>query len=62
MGMQTTTLFKKRPLLDSVLEAIESEYKLSKNVSINKATIPFKGRLYLKQYMPLKPVKRGIKV
>ena len=62
MGMQTTTLFKKRPLLDSVLEAIKSEYKLSKNVSINKATIPFKGRLHLKQYMPLKPVKRGIKV
>ena len=24
--------------------------------------IPFKGRLSLKQYMPLKPVKRGIKV
>ena len=24
--------------------------------------IPFKGRLSMKQYMPLKPVKRGIKV
>ena len=24
--------------------------------------IPFKGRSSLKQYMPLKPVKRGIKV
>ena len=55
-------LFKVRPLLDSVVEAIKSEYRPSKNVSIDEAMIPFKGRLSLKQYMPLKPVKRGIKV
>ena len=40
----------------------DSEYRPSKNVSIDEAMIPFKGRLSLKQYMPLKPVKRGIKV
>lgn len=41
---------------------MESEYRPSKNVLIDDAMIPFKGRLSLKQYMPLKPVKRGIKV
>ena len=55
-------LFKARPILDSIVEAVKSEYRLSKNVSIDEAMIPFKGRLSLKQYMPLKPVKRGIKV
>ena len=31
-------------------------------VGIDKAMIPFKGRSSPKQYMPLKPVRRGIKV
>ena len=31
-------------------------------VSIDEAMIPFKGRLSMKQYFPLKPVKRGFKV
>ena len=55
-------LFKVRPLLDSVVDAIKSEYRPTKNVAVDEAMIPFKGRLSLKQYMPLKPVKRGIKV
>ena len=55
-------LFKGRPILDSIVEAVESEYRPSKTVSIDEAMIPFKGRLSLRQYMPLKPVKRGIKV
>ena len=55
-------LYKVRPLLDSVVSSIRSEYRPTKNVSINEAMIPFKGRLGIKQYMPLKPVKRGIKV
>ena len=33
-----------------------------KEVSIDEVMIPFKGRSSLKQYMPLKPVRRGIKV
>ena len=46
-------LFKVRPILDSIVEAMKSEYRPSKNVSIDEAMIPFKGRLSLKQYMPL---------
>ena len=45
-------LFKVRPLLDSVVEAIKSEYRPSKNVSIDEAMIPFKGRLFLNSTCP----------
>ena len=51
-------LFKVGPLLDSVVDAIKSEYRPTKNVAVDEAMIPFKGRLSLKQYVPLKPVKR----
>ena len=30
--------------------------------AIDEAMIPFQGRSMLKQYLPMKPVKRGIKV
>ena len=52
-------LFKVRPLLDSVVEAIKSEYRPSKNVSIDEAMIPFKGRLAFKQFFPPKTGKEG---
>ena len=35
---------------------------VGKHVSIDEAMIPFKGRSALKQYLPLKPIKRGFKV
>ena len=54
-------LYKVRQLLDSVVSSIRSEYRPTKNLSIDKAMIPFKGRLGIKQHMSLKPVKRGIK-
>ena len=34
----------------------------TQNQAIDEAMIPFKGRSGVKQYMPKKPVKRGIKV
>ena len=37
-------------------------YKPGRDVSVAEAMIPFKGRSSLKQYLPKKPVKRGIKV
>ena len=55
-------LVKVRPLLDAVVVSIKSEYFLSKCISIDEAIVPFKGRLGMKQYMPQKPTKRGIKV
>ena len=55
-------LGKVQPAIDSFQEAFQSVYNPSQNVSVDEAMIPFKGRSTLKQYMPLKPVKRGIKV
>ena len=37
-------------------------YNPHKDVSIDEAMIPFKGRSSMKQYMPKKPVKRGFKI
>ena len=37
-------------------------YNPSKQLAINEAMTKFQGRSSLKQYMPQKPIKRGIKV
>jgi hypothetical protein len=55
-------LGKIKPILERVRKVFRSVYCPPQNISIDEAMIPFKGRSTLKQYMPLKPVKRGIKV
>ena len=37
-------------------------YHPHKEVAVDKAMIKFTGRSSVKQYMPMKPIKRGIKV
>lgn len=44
-------LFKIQKLLDLFTPNFESEYTLHKEVTIDEAMIPFKGRLGFKQYM-----------
>ena len=53
---------KVQPLVDSLLEAFQSVYNPQRDTSVDEAMIRFKGKSTLKQYMPNKPVKRGIKV
>ena len=55
-------LGKVRPLIDHLSWKFETLYELSKNVAVDEAMIKFQGRSSLKQYMPKKPIKRGIKV
>ena len=55
-------LYKVRPLLDTLFETFRSSYGPSKHQSIDESMIRFKGRSFLKQFMPLKPIKRGFKV
>lgn len=55
-------LHKLRPLLDILNENIEKVYDPSSFVTVDESMIKFKGRSVLKQYMPLKPIKRGYKV
>ena len=55
-------LGKVRPIVETLAERVAAVYEPGKEVSIDEAMIPFKGRSCLKHYIPLKPVKRGIKV
>ena len=55
-------LQKVQPVITSVMEACMSTYNPSVNMSVDEAMISFKGRSSIKQYMPKKPTKRGIKV
>ena len=43
-------------------ERFATLYNPSRESAIDKAMVPYKGRSTLKQYMPKKPVRRGLKV
>jgi hypothetical protein len=55
-------LGKIEPIINRLTEQFELTYHLNEHLSIDEAMIPCKGRSSLKQYMPLKPIKRGFKV
>ena len=55
-------LQKVLPIISAINKACLDNYHPSCQNSIDEAMIPFKGRSRLKQYMPLKPVKRSFKV
>ena len=55
-------LGKARPLLNYLSERFKSVYNPSKELAVDEAMIKFQGRSSLKQYMPKKPTRRGIKV
>ncbi|KAK3721417.1 hypothetical protein QZH41_008030 [Actinostola sp. cb2023] len=55
-------LYKVQPLLDSIVPKFTEEYQPTQNMVVDEAMVAFKGQLAMKQYMPMKPVKRGIKV
>ena len=44
------------------MKACQEEYWPCQNLSVDEAMVAFKGQLSMKQYVPLKPIKRGIKV
>ena len=55
-------LGKVRPLVEHIMSRCASLYNPSKELAVDEAMIKFQGRSSLKQYMPQKPIKRGIKV
>ena len=54
-------LYKIRPLLDH-LNSKFVERSHPENLSLDESMIKFKGRSSLKQYNPMKPIKRGYKI
>lgn len=55
-------LGKIRSILEQLTNQFQSTYNLNKEVAIHEAMIKFKGRSTMKQYLPMKPIKRGLKV
>ena len=55
-------LGKVRPVIEHCSKVFHDSYQPHCECAIDEAMIPFQGRSALKQYLPLKPVKRGIKV
>lgn len=55
-------LYKLRPLLDHINEIFKKMFSPSRYLSVDESMVRFKGRSSLKQYMPMKPIKRGFKV
>ena len=55
-------LGKVAPIITMLRERFAAVWNPGKDISIDEAMIPFKGRSSLKQYLPMKPIKRGIKI
>ena len=55
-------LCKVRPILEMIEERFVLTYQPHQECAIDEAMVPYKGRSSLKQYMPKKPVRRGLKV
>lgn len=55
-------LYKIRPLLSKLTETFYAALNPNEFQSVDESMIKFKGRSSLRQYMPMKPTKRGYKV
>lgn len=55
-------LYKVRPVIEHVTQSFAESYILSREVAIDEAMVRYTGRLSIRQYMPAKPIKRGIKI
>ena len=58
----TDKLYKLRPFIDRLNDNFMTLYNVNEHVSIDESMILFKGRSSLKQYNPMKPIKRGYKI
>lgn len=55
-------LYKVRPLWNHLSERFVACYNPAENQAIDESMIKFKGRSSLRQYLLMKPIKRGYKV
>ena len=50
------------PLINRLAEIFAAQYMPNRENAIYEILVKFKGQLGFKQYMPMKPIKHGIKV
>ena len=55
-------LFKVRPVINRRVQCCQMELMPERDLTVDEAMVKHNGRLSMKQFMPMKPVKRGIKV
>lgn len=55
-------LYKLRPLIDHLTNTFQTVFTPYRHLSVDESMCAFKGRTSLKQYMPMKPIKRGFKI
>lgn len=55
-------LYKIRPMIDGLNKKFQEVYHGTRELSVDESMIKFKGRSVLKQYLPMKPIKRGYKL
>jgi hypothetical protein len=55
-------LHKLQPVIDALNSCLKGVYILSSVMAVDESMVPFKGHSSMKQYVLMKPVKRGYKV
>lgn len=55
-------LYKIRLMIDALNKKFQEVYNGTRELSVDESMIKFKGRSVLKQYLPMKPIKRGYKL
>lgn len=55
-------LYKVRHFYNTVLQKFKAMFKCGREISVDEAMIPFKGKLLIKVQMPDKPVKFSVKL
>ena len=55
-------LQKVEPIINELRAKFSELYSPHCEISVDEAMVPFKGRSAMKQYIPLKPIKRGFKI
>lgn len=61
-SLEFDKLYKLRPMIKHLSTVFPKIFSPSRFMLVDESMIAFTGRTTMKQYMPLKPIKRGFKV
>jgi len=51
-----------RPIIEKLIVSFKNNFFGTREISVDESMIKFKGRSSIKQYNPIKPIKRGYKI